>query len=151
MVNYDSFSATFAESRKNMRWPEIEYLIELLKNSEKNTHTILDVGCGSGRFFGELKKANIDPEYLGIDSSSGMIDEAKKAYPEARFKVLDMLNLDMLDTRYDAIFLLASFHHLESESERLAVLQKLKSLLADGGIIYMTNWNLLSDENMQRY
>jgi hypothetical protein len=31
------------------------------------------------------------------------------------------------------------------------VLQKLKNLLAEDGMVYMTNWNLLSDENMRRY
>lgn len=175
MVNYDAFSSTFAESRKNMKWPEIEYFIELLKNTklppceggikggleiEKQTPLtplhrgglkILDVGCGSGRFFGELKKAHIDCEYLGVDNSAGMIDEAKKAHPKGKFQVLDMLDIYTLDMKFDAIFLLASFHHLETEVERIAVLQKLKNILAKNGTIYMTNWNLLSEENMRRY
>jgi len=112
---------------------------------------ILDVGCGSGRFFGELQKAKIDCEYLGVDNSAGMIDEAKKAHPDGNFQVLDMLHIDTLDTKFDTVFFLASFHHLETESERITVLQKLKSILAENGTIYMTNWNLLSDENIKRY
>jgi SAM-dependent methyltransferase len=158
-----------------MRWPEIEYFIEDLKNKMSSSGLtrgstlkngiedsrfhgndvskirILDVGCGSGRLYGELQKADIDGEYLGIDSSAGMIEEARKAYLEAKFEVLDMLNLDTLDTKFDVIFLLASFHHLELESDRITVLQKLKKILAPGAVVYMTNWNLLSDENMRRY
>lgn len=80
-----------------------------------------------------------------------MIDEAKNAYPEAEFRVLDMLDIDKLDGEFDVVFFLASFHHLSTESERILVLQKLKNILAKNGTVYMTNWNLLSEENMKRY
>lgn len=80
-----------------------------------------------------------------------MIDEAKSAHPDADFRVLDMLDIDKLDVEFDAVFFLASFHHLSTESERILVLQKLKNILMENGIVYMTNWNLLSEENMKRY
>lgn len=48
---------------------------------------------------------------------------------------------------FDAFFFIASFHHLESYSERLEVLQAVKRALLPGGKIYMTNWNLLSQSN----
>jgi SAM-dependent methyltransferase len=157
MSNYDNFSSTFAASRKNMRWPEIEYFIGLLKDkietrgNKRDKLKILDVGCGSGRLYGEFMSENIDYEYLGIDASSGMIYEAKLAFPEANFEVLDMQNLDKLDTKFDAVFFLASFHHLETEAARTSVLQMLRDILTPDGTAYMTNWNLLSDENMRRY
>ena len=43
---------------------------------------------------------------------------------------------------FDSILLLASFHHLESRAERIQVLEDMKSLIAPGWAIYMTNWNL---------
>lgn len=47
------------------------------------------------------------------------------------------------DNSYDVIVFIASFHHLHTEQERKAVLNKAKKLLKEGGIIMMTNWNLL--------
>ena len=40
MVNYDNFAKTFSDSRKNMKWEEIEYFLEKYDLADKN---ILDV------------------------------------------------------------------------------------------------------------
>ncbi len=44
--------------------------------------------------------------------------------------------------KYNSILLLASFHHLESQEERIQVLENTKKLLSPNGRIYMTNWNI---------
>lgn len=51
---------------------------------------------------------------------------------------------------FEALFFIASFHHLETFEERLNVLQEAKKILLPGGKIYMTNWHLLSESN-QKY
>jgi 2-polyprenyl-3-methyl-5-hydroxy-6-metoxy-1,4-benzoquinol methylase len=69
--------------------------------------------------------------YLGIDESSGMIEEAQKLHPEYTFMVLDMNHLEELsdDEKYDVIIFIASFHHLQTSEERKEVLEKTKKLL----------------------
>lgn len=52
--------------------------------------------------------------------------------------------------KFDAIVLLASFHHLQNESDRNLVLKNLYKILAENGKIYMTNWNLRSQEKYQK-
>ncbi len=51
---------------------------------------------------------------------------------------------------FEALFFIASFHHLETSEERLNVLKEAKKILLPGGKIYMTNWHLLSEQN-QKY
>ncbi len=51
---------------------------------------------------------------------------------------------------FEALFFIASFHHLETFEERLSVLKEAKKVLVLGGKIYMTNWHLLSEKN-QKY
>jgi hypothetical protein len=41
-----------------------------------------------------------------------------------------MLNLDKIESKYDAIFFIASFHHLQTKEERIEVLKKAKNLLS---------------------
>ena len=54
---------------------EIDFIIDILNLS--NGSTILDVGCGTGRHAIELAKRGY--KVTGVDISSGMLAEAKKA------------------------------------------------------------------------
>jgi ubiquinone/menaquinone biosynthesis C-methylase UbiE len=62
--------------------------------------TILQIGCGTGDTLARLK----GKEKTGIDFSPKMIAEAKGAYPELAFHVMDASNLTM-DRTYDVIIL----------------------------------------------
>ena len=78
-----------------------------------------------------------------------MITEAQKLHSHHRFEVLEMSQLQTSNFKlqtFDAILFLASFHHLETRESRIQVLQDTKKLLTPDGRIYMTNWNLLSQE-----
>lgn len=136
-MSYDAFASTFSQSRKNLRWEEIEYFLEYIqKHFFKKNVSILDVGCGNGRFLDSLalwERAGVRASYnyLGIDESSGMIQEAKKFHPEQAFEVLDMNHLHELSShkKYEIIVFIASFHHLHTEDERRQVLADTKKLL----------------------
>jgi len=81
-----------------------------------------------------------------------MIDEAKKSYNNKDFLVLDMLSINQIKNRkFDFIFFIASFHHLQTIEERIEVLEKAKNLLKKEGIILMTNWYLNSPINDEKY
>lgn len=154
MEDYNNFSATFASSRKNMKWQEIEYFMEIIKKTPelKNSGVkVLDIWCGSWRLVKYLENIFSSFEYLWVDASSWMISEAKKELLKYNFQVLDMLNIDKLDTKFDIVFFIASFHHLDSQEKRLEVLKKIKNILNKDWLILMTNWNLFSRENSQKY
>lgn len=53
--------------------------------------SICDLGCGFGDLFPYLVKRFGNINYLGIDLSKKLIEEAKKRYPEANFQVKDIL------------------------------------------------------------
>ncbi|MDP2090559.1 MAG: class I SAM-dependent methyltransferase [Candidatus Gracilibacteria bacterium] len=149
-VDYNDFAKTFSNSRKNMKWEEIEYFISFL--SGKKDLKILDVGCGNARLLGELKKHQLDiSDYLGVDLSSGLLEEAKNNHPENNFQELNMLDINTLHNNYNVIFLIASFHHLDNLDNRLSVLRQIHNLLEDGGIVFMTNWSLNSNLNQDKY
>ena len=143
MTNYDQFAETFSKSRQDHPWPELDFIISDIRG--RGYTSVLDIGCGNGRFLESYAWWIIHSEirYLGIDSSSGMIEEARKLHPEYHFEVCDMLSLDTLEKlKYDAIIFLASFHHLETPEERIQILHDVKKILAPNGRVYMTNWNL---------
>jgi hypothetical protein len=45
MVDYNPFAKTFAQSRKNLKWPELDAILEDI--TKNNFSKILDIGCGS--------------------------------------------------------------------------------------------------------
>lgn len=145
-MSYDSFATTFSNSRKNHPWPELDAIIEDMR--KQGYTSVLDVGCGNGRFLEEIQNKELNIwGYLGIDSSKWMIAEARKLHPNHQFEVIPMESLHQLsNTKYQALLFLASFHHLKTRESRIETLKQAKELLAPNGRIYMTNWNLLEQE-----
>ena len=148
-MSYDNFATTFSNSRKNHPWPELEYIIGDIKDHKLSS--VLDIGCGNGRFIEEAQKLDFTPsKYLGTDSSALMIEEAKKLHPNNEFQVIWMEDIHTLgEESFDAIVLLASFHHLEKRADRVQVLEKMRELMTPDSRIYLTNWNLLEQERYQ--
>ena len=151
-MSYDHFAHTFSESRRDHPWPELDSI--LLGMLSKGYRSVLDIGSGNGRFLEEAeKKWYTFLSYLGLDSSIGMVEEARRLHPDFDFEVVDMTSvwsLEIEDTSFDAILFLASFHHLRTQEERMTVLQKVQRFLAPGGRIYMTNWNLRDQGKYER-
>ena len=52
--------------------------------------SIIDIGCGYGDLYGYLRSKGWRGDYLGVDIVPDLIDEAKRRYPEARFKIQDI-------------------------------------------------------------
>ncbi len=78
---------------------EVDFLIEELQLPPGSR--ILDMGCGTGRHSVELARRG----YLmtGVDISSGMLDEARKAANEANVKV-DWIHADATEFRSNDTF-----------------------------------------------
>lgn len=149
--NYDIFAETFSQSRRNMRWEEIEYFFSFIESHE----SILDVWCGSGRLLSQYFEYfdKLPDNYLWIDASKSLLKEAKKNFSNQNFMYGNMKNLETLcgHKQFHNIFFIASFHHLENLEERILVLTQAHKLLCPGWRIYMTNWNLQGKYNIEKY
>ncbi len=151
-VDYNNFATTFSNSRKNMKWEEIDYLIDFLNKKNSNWISILDIGCWNGRLLAHIENSWIKIDnYLWTDLSSWLIQEAKKLHPNHSFQVLDMVYISEIAEKFDYIFFIASFHHLQTIKERIKVLKQIKNLLKPDWVIFMTNWALNSELNSEKY
>ena len=69
-MSYDAFAKTFSVSRENLRWKEIDYFVQYLQNHFiDKKFSLLDVGCGNGRFLNTIKVSKCHFDYQGIDES----------------------------------------------------------------------------------
>lgn len=165
MVGYDDFAETFGASRQDMHWEEIQILLDDFIETFPGVETwkIADIGCGNGRL---LRHILAEPQYLelfqahhthyfGADLSDKLLKQAEEdialtfAVEMIEWKEMDMRDIGTIFSSplFEAIFFIASFHHLEVFEERLNVLEQTKKILVPGGRIYMTNWHLLSEHN----
>ncbi len=100
------------KSRRNI-------LMQLLSRLDKSIK-ILDVGCSSGIFLGELLKMGYSVEQLyGIDISEEGISKARARGLKHVF-VMDGAKINLPKESFDLIIASDSLEHIESEQEALA-------------------------------
>ena len=52
---------------------------------------------------------------VGIDLSKGMLDIAREKYPQGKFQIMDMTNIDYPDNTFDGIISNCSLFHIPTE------------------------------------
>ncbi|HEY69875.1 MAG TPA: methyltransferase domain-containing protein [Anaerolineae bacterium] len=109
--------------RKSMR---LRFQRTLSDLSDPILQSILDVGCGSGRYAVELLK--MDKEVTGIDLAPGMLAIAERAckglFPADRYRfILGSYPDTVLGRRFDAALLIGFFDYVQDAD---AVIQGLK-------------------------
>jgi len=132
---YELIADEFDVTRKT-EWPEFKDFLKYIGNKTK----VLDLGCGNGRFYDLLKSKKID--YLGIDNSSSMINRAKMNFPDAEFRLGDMVDLDLPNNSFDVVLSIASLHHIPSKHLRRKTASEMNRVLKKGGVLILTVWNL---------
>src|SRR4029453_8976057 len=75
---------------------------------------VADVGCGPGYVTGYLPDAGVDA--FGIDLSPEMIAIAQRDYPDLRFQVGTMTDLDLADDSVVGIVAFRSVIHVPDEA-----------------------------------
>jgi ubiquinone/menaquinone biosynthesis C-methylase UbiE len=73
---------------------------------------VLDVGCGTG-MHAAIFAERFGCEITGIDSSSGMLREARAKLPAADFRLGVAEQLPFLDDVFDAALMMLVVHHLD--------------------------------------
>ena len=108
----------------------IKSVIERLEN--KNSETLLDVGCGTGE---HLKYLSLDFQCVGIDVNKEMIEIARKKAPIVKFKVANMINFS-LEEEFDVIIcLFSSIGYVENFSNLVKTVENFYKHLNDEGLV----------------
>jgi SAM-dependent methyltransferase len=98
---------------------------------------ILDAGCGPGNISRFLSAHRPDLQVLGIDFAPDMIRIAREANPAGVFRVMDIRDIGMLESTFEAI--ICGFclpYLLPADARRL--ITDCAALLAPGGYLYIS-------------
>ena len=93
--------------------------------------SVLDVGCGYGSMTAKLVDAGAR-SVVGIDVSENMIAKAKRenARANARYLVMDAVDLSSLNEKFDAIVSCLAIHYIE---DLHSLFTSLYAMLEEGG------------------
>jgi tRNA (uracil-5-)-methyltransferase TRM9 len=118
--------------------------------------SVLDVGCGNGRFFRCLAQQLERPfTYLGLDSSQQLVALARARSAEsASFQVMDFvdgdLNEQLGNRRFELVAAFGVLHHIPGRQRRRRFLEALCRLVHPGGALALSTWRKSSDEQLRR-
>ncbi len=79
---------------------------------------ILCVGCGTGEECERLMSMGAR-SVVGVDISEGLIEYARKSYPDLEFKVMDMEKLDFPTESFDYVYSSLVMHYVDSWTSTL--------------------------------
>jgi len=94
--------------------------------------TVCDLGCGSGHIGAHLQSLGL--QVIGVDLSPGMVDEARRRYPQVHYEVGDMLDLRLEEDSLGGIVALYSIIHLQRE-KLVDAFRGMARVIKPGGLL----------------
>src|SRR5919107_1302321 len=118
-MNYDTTDIPVAYDRGRDHGPEVLHLWMNVVSScvgEQQIDTILDLGCGTGRF-SEALAAHFEAEVAGIDPSNKMLEQAQRKQRDrrVRYQLGRGEAIPLPNNSVDLVFMSMSFHHFDDQ------------------------------------
>jgi 2-polyprenyl-3-methyl-5-hydroxy-6-metoxy-1,4-benzoquinol methylase len=144
---YDGQADSFAASRVQPQ-PGFYRLVEELPQP---CASLLDVGCGDGRFGRFLLEQQAISRYTGVDFSAELLAMAQSS-TQGEFVQRDMSQRGCLAGLgpFTAVACLAALQHVPGRANRVALLQEMKECLGANGRILLSTWQFTDSPRQRR-
>jgi demethylmenaquinone methyltransferase/2-methoxy-6-polyprenyl-1,4-benzoquinol methylase len=114
---------------------------------KKEIDKIIDVACGTGDMMGfwqkQAQKAGVDvQELVGVDPSNGMVDVARKKFPDFEYHIAKATELPLADGCGDIVSIT---YGIRNVVERQEAFYEFNRVLKQGGLVVILEF--MKDEN----
>lgn len=137
--DYNIIASHFGQTRRVL-WQDLKPFLEEVEKGDK----VLDLGCGNARVF--LALAGKKTDYIGVDFSEKLINQARKRFPKAKFILADITDKrlwqELREEKFDKVFLIAVLHHLPTPLLQRRLLRNIRRVLKNDSLLFLTVWNL---------
>jgi tRNA (uracil-5-)-methyltransferase TRM9 len=152
---YQNYSKSFSQTRGKLQ-SGVQKILEQIPNQGK----WLDVGCGNGNLAHAWGKKGNKGHFYGIDFSSGLIADARRALPSLKtdqklsFAEIDLTGDNWIGNlpkcRWDGIFCFAVLHHIPGKSRRENMCAQLRQLLFRDHFLWVSVWQPLNSPRLEK-
>lgn len=153
---YEQTADEFDQTR-GKAWPGWKILLPYFNfQAQKKPFSVLDVGCGNGRFgvfMAEYLEAPV--VFHGIDNNATLLSHAEKALSPLSNITATLEQRDVVasppDTGdYDLIVLFGLIHHIPGRDNRQAFVQHMTERVKPGGFLTFAAWRFYDFERFQQ-
>jgi tRNA (uracil-5-)-methyltransferase TRM9 len=148
---YEQFAEAFHDSRKE----PVSGFFRLLGLLPNRPLTVLDVGCGNGRWGFFLAGYGRVASYVGVDNSPSYLAKAVEAAhgrPQPfQFVVGDMQQAGFAADlgQFELVICLSALQHVPRKVRRAELVAELGERLAPNGHLVLGNWQFLTSERQR--
>lgn len=135
-VDYDEIAVTYNERYE--AGGSFEGIASILKSIIQNSSAerILEVGCGTGHWLGELQR--LERELFGLDLSPGMLGQATQGLKSTPLVCGNASCLPFIDACFDMIFCVNAIHHFDQKQKFIS---QAKRAIQSGGMLVIIGWD----------
>lgn len=153
-INREFYRSTAADfdATRGQAWPGWERLLPYLQTSL----SVLDVGCGNGRFGLFLaEKLGSGLTYHGMDNNRALLDYAQQAlstHPDIAFTLeeRDIVENPPSASAYDLVAAFGLLHHVPGATQRQDFVRALAERVTVGGLLAFACWRFYDYERFRK-
>jgi tRNA (uracil-5-)-methyltransferase TRM9 len=144
---YDTTATDFDMLRRGA-WPGWKRLLPYLASPL----SVLDVGCGNGRFALFLSSHVSQFTYFGLDNNKPLLDRARETLKHLNIHlephdIVENPSLKHPDIgQFDLVTLFGVLHHVPGANNRIALMQTLSQLVKPTGLLAFACWRFAEYE-----
>ena len=154
---YNTVGAEFDQTRQSY-WKGWDLIIEKVYSSKNHRPvSILDVGCGNGRFFEYLlSNGSLDLfSYTGLDLNDHLLTKGKEKFDLIQHTKVEFIEKDIIkdlksiNDDFDLVVAFGVTHHVPNEDFRMQWFSDLANCVANKGLLVFSNWQINKIENFE--
>ncbi len=153
-IFYQHHSGSFSATRHQVQ-PGVRRLIDSLQSDAR----IIDIGCGNGTLARHLAERGFSGEYLGVDLSADLLDDARRLLcsPPSGTYIFQKIDLaepnwsaSIPTNNFDWLVAFAVLHHLPGADLRLETVRAFRNLISPHGRVALSVWQWQNSSRLRK-
>lgn len=152
-INADFYAAiaTDFDETRGTPWPGWDGILPFCGGVQ----SLLDAGCGNGRFGAFLaEKLDRPLKYHGLDFSPALLEVARAALANEPRLTVRLTDRDMIEDgfvpgAYDLIGAFGLMHHIPGREYRRLFMRQMAALVTPGGVLAVAFWRFMDSERLR--